>query len=250
MASASIAAFSDNEFAFDTGTLALLRGHLNECAACRERLIAVSEASTNAARLLHLLDNPLPIMTAQSVIARAKSGGMSSGARIAAIAAAFGGIAVAAAALPPSPLHGVFMQMLRTVAPSSAVPAATVPVVTAPVSVAAQRGVSLIPEGRLDVVLMQGQSSGTLNVTSGDGSAVTISSDSNNGSVFQVSKDRITIVNRGGTGSYELVLPPTLAHASIRVGRTIVFRRDTGITTALVPRDSSGGYSISLAHVK
>jgi hypothetical protein len=59
--------------------------------------------------------------------------------------------------------------------------------------------------------------------------------------------DGIEIDNAGSSASFELVLPASLADATIRVGpRTVLHKRGANVR-ADVQRDSSGAYVIPLA---
>lgn len=242
----SIAAFADHEFDPDTEDESQPGRHLAECMDCQARVRNLRELSADTGRLLVLLDTPAPLVTARSVIARAKLRGPSSRARIGAIVAAAAGIAVAAAALPPSPLHGAFINILSAVLPAHHQPTART---VAPMQAtrAARRGVSLIPDARLDVVLPDEQSAGTLSVGFAGGPSAALSEINGNDVVYHVSKDRITVVNGHSAGSFTLILPRSLARASIRIGPTLVFSIDAGVTTTLVPPDDSGRYVFPLA---
>jgi hypothetical protein len=246
LSSRSVAALAHDESAgFGEAMLTLIRDHASGCHACAARVRTAAEQDDATAALLRCLDAPAPRVSARAVIARARRQRRLTRARIAAAVAALCGAAVTAAALPSSPFHRHVIRVLAAIAPTprSAAPAADSAPAPAP---APQRGgIALTPGERLDVVFSQPQRSGTLHLTLADTVMATLSSTDSPAS-YQVGEDRIVVVNTHPGGSYDLVIPRTLRHVSVRVGAAVVFQRDGERVTALAPRDAGGGYTIPL----
>ncbi len=132
---------------------------------------------------------------------------------------------IATAAVPGTALNGFVRGVLGrretpTVLPMHPSPAAPA---QAP-QIAAARGVAFVPGERAIIVFRASQTSGELRISLADVTTVRITQTTERGNAsFDLTTTGVEVGNEGSTASYELVIPSTLALATVRLeGRTIV----------------------------
>jgi len=132
---------------------------------------------------------------------------------------------IATAAVPGTVLNGFVRGVLGLretpavlqMPPSPAAPA------QAP-KLAAARGVAFVPGERATIVFRASQSSGEVRVSLAEVTTVRITQTTERGDAsFDLTTMGVEVGNEGSTASYDVVIPSTLAHVTVRVeGRTIV----------------------------
>ncbi len=207
-----------------------VRSHISGCDVCAERLRALRDADRDVGELLSTLDAPPPVPCESAIIraGRARHHPLVAPAyRRAAAAIAFMTVAaVAAAAIPASPLHRLIVAGLASAQKS---PAENVPAVTPQTPAPASPGVFFTPESTLEVVFDRRGTAGVVHARTVDGDQVSLSS-LDSGSIYRVSSSRIT-VDQSPRGDFELSLPRSLRDVRIRIGEELVFERRQGSPT-------------------
>lgn len=132
---------------------------------------------------------------------------------------------IATAAVPGTVLNGFVRGVLGlreapTLLPKHPSPAAPA---QAP-RVAAARGVAFVPGERAIIMFRASQSSGEVRVSLAEVTTVRITQTTERGDAsFDLTTTGVEVGNEGSAASYEVVVPTTLAHVTVRVeGRTIV----------------------------
>lgn len=139
---------------------------------------------------------------------------------------------IATAASPGSALNRIVRDLMGLTSPSvtrSARPSAKFP----PGSRAeAPRGIAFVPGERANIVFRGGQASGELHVDVDDVTSVQLTQTSEGGETrLELTPDGVVVGNEGTTASYSLVLPRTLARATVRVGgRAVVTLSPVGLS--------------------
>lgn len=171
--------------------------------------------------MLATIDRAAPPLRASEVIARAR---VRSGRRSALLAAAavIMVASVATATVPGSIvrryLQGIFGDHTMVVTPSRAGDATAAD--------AASRGIAFAPGAEVSVDFSAGQSSGTLEVRSGNVSSVTLAQSGASGEAhYALTPTGVIIRNEGSTASYALVLPRTVVNTRVRIAGRVVFSR-------------------------
>ncbi len=244
---AAEAAFVIHEPGLHTRIEKRVHAHVAGCEECAALLRVHRGRDRKVADLLAALDIPAPAIQASAVIARAKgespkgAGVMSQGRRVAAALALILVAAVAAAALPASPLHRLIVRSFASGhTPGQASPSARPSAATTQSS---PPGVFLKPDSSLDIVFL-GYDAGLVHVRIVDGGQASLTS-SDTGSKYRVSNDRI-LVEQSPRSTFELTLPRSLRVVHIWAGGELTLDRlhralagDTGSFTIPLSRARS-----------
>lgn len=187
------------------------------------------EAALSA--LLRSIDHRPPAVGADAVMRRVRRRRTTRSALL--TACALVSIAtIATAASPGTALNG-FVRGLMGLAPASATRLPR-PVAgsAAASSAAAARGIAFVPGERATIVFRAGQSSGELHVRVDDVTSVRLTQTSEGGETrLELTPDGVVVGNEGEAASYSLVLPRTLARATVLMGgRTVVTLSPAGLT--------------------
>lgn len=230
--------------------------HVAACDACRTALDRARSDRAVVADALELLDHPLVPATAEAVVARAlrrERGRRRRRSTALAGSLLFAG-AMAAAAMPGSPLHRLLVQ--RSVWPSArAVHASGEPAALAPLPVPVQQagtseaGIAFVPRDRVELVFESPEPRGHVRVVLASGESMRVTHQG--GEAAYESRDQsITVNNRGSAADFTVVLPRGLAAATIRVAGRVVFARTGGVVRSDTAPDSTGSYVIPLTLAK
>jgi hypothetical protein len=195
-----------------------VHAHVAGCEKCATLLRVHRGRDSKVADLLAALDIPAPAIQASAVIARAKGelpkapGFMSQGRRVAAALTLISVAAVAAAALPASPLHRLIVRVFASSGSGQASPSVRVAPAT---THSPTPGVFLKPDSSLDIVFL-GSNAGLVHVRIVDGAQASLTS-AETGSTYRVSNDRI-LVEQSPRATFELTLPRSLRVVHIWAG--------------------------------
>jgi hypothetical protein len=199
-----------------------VRGHIEGCAPCRARQAEFAATDAQVAELLGALDDPLPPISAEDLLAiRPRT--LRRRALLVAEVTLFFAAAAAAMTLPSSPLHKLLF-------PKAAVVIAPVPAPVPETSSAqgtgdAPIGIALDAPASLVVEFRHLQSSGTLEVRLTSGGQVTVRS--RGGAVgFTVNEGRVLVDNRVPADEYVVEVPSTLRRARVMIGTRVLFFKD------------------------
>ena len=203
-----------------------------------------SEAELSA--LLRSIDHRPPAVGADAVMRRVRRRRTARSALLAACALV--SIAtIATAASPGTALNG-FVRGLLGVGARSAVRAAHSSGERPPAPrAAAARGIAFVPGERADIVFRSTQSAGELRARVDDVTSVRLTQMNEGGDArLELTPDGVTVGNEGATASYALVLPKTLARATVRVGgRTVVTLSPAGLSCGGA-RVTTAGCTVSM----
>jgi hypothetical protein len=219
--------------AADATLVALLHGeaapaaalHVAGCASCRARLEALGLEEQDAASLLAALDHPMsapgatPWHAASGPRHRIRTRRPRTLVRIAVTGGLLAATALAAAALPFSPVHRWLVQS-RAVPASLPAPSNAAP--TGASAVAPLAGVVIPHPTTMRIVLERSQPSGVMQITRGSGADVRVRA--RGGDVgYDVSDSGVTIDNRLPATEYDIELPRALAGVTIDVGSVRIY---------------------------
>ncbi|MDQ6635158.1 MAG: zf-HC2 domain-containing protein [Gemmatimonadota bacterium] len=226
-----------------------VRRHLAECPACERLLVDWKETEAYAARLLRTLDHPAPTVSVDALIARAAPRVRTR--RHAAVAAGIAALVVAgvaAAAVPGSPVRQYVERVMGT--PSIARSPHAPMTRRTPIRAAQPEasGIAFVPANSVEVTFRDSQLAGVLRITVADSIAVRIAQRGGSAG-YALTDAGVSVENTGSIASYDLVLPRTLPHATVRVGQRIVFTTTHEHITTAAARDSSGSYVIRFTDV-
>jgi hypothetical protein len=268
-----------------TGTAA--RAHATACDPCADALRAARTMDRQVAEMLALLDHPAPIADRQSLkqrIAqsdrarqgqargsaltlepssrrsptlvvehgareRARADSVKVAARRSAVILVLGA-AVAAAAVPRSPVRAFLSRIVASPVRHAPPPAPVTPSAPTAQPPATPRGVAITSADYVDLVFQNPQTSGELRIhpTLGTHVSVTASAD---GPTYTVGSASILVESHDVPDVvYDIDLPPAarVRSVTIRVGDQIVFsRRGTAVQTA-GSIQADGGYVVRLGH--
>ena len=220
-----------------------LRLHLAECDVCAARLRAIELADRRIAERLSWLDHPVPVVDAETLMARARR----SRPRPAALAAGLAGLLVAAAAaaavIPGFPVQRLVERAISewkgdpSPAPEAAPEDATPPL---------QSGVSFAPAPELEIAFVAAQSEGALRISLADASEVQVR-EVGGTSAYALDPAELVIDNRSGAGRYEILLPRSLRRVRIRIGDRVVFEKDGPAISARGSVDAGGSHVVPFA---
>lgn len=135
---------------------------------------------------------------------------------------------IATAAVPGTVLNGFVRGALGlreapTILPMHPSPAAPAQATT----VAAARGVAFVPGERAIIVFRASQSSGEVRVSLAEVTTVRITQTTERGDAsFDLTTTGVEVGNEGSTASYEVVIPSTLAHVTVRVEGGVVVTKE------------------------
>ncbi len=219
-----------------------VQAHLAGCADCRQAVSAAERENDELRSLLHRVDHQLPSISADAIIARARTGGVAWGRLAAGIFLSLG-LASAAYAAPGSPLPGWIAAAGRLVtgtAPPTG-PAAPALPLPAPELV----GVAVAPGARLTIVFAATQSEGAANVLLTDGPDVIVRAP-NGSATFTSEASRLVIDNHGSTASFEIEIPRAATWVEIRVAGVRIFLKDGIAVTSTPSPDTTAPYQLPL----
>lgn len=218
---------------------ARVRGQVEACRECADRLERITGAFADADRWLRILDCDVPPVTADQIIARARRRPMRHLATLGAGVAAML-IAVAAAAAPGSPVRALLERALGGTEPVAARPAGQ--------TVQQPSGLAFVPDDSAEVVFLHPQASGSIAIVLGDTVSLRIEH-VGPGVSYVLTGTGVRLQNAGSTASYLLTLPRQLVSAHVRVGERTVLTKDGDDIWSLATRDSSGTYLITFANL-
>lgn len=194
------------------------------------------ERHDDLAELLRQLDHPVPRVSVDEIIARARPGRRWAGASIAAATIVVAGIA---AALPSSPVHHALLRAIAgaprelhrpdTVATHAAKQGAGVALV--PQGWLTVRFAAPLPESRVRVVIVAGEQ---LSLVPEGGDAA-----------FSVG-DASIVVREATTPTFTLTVPNTLSGLSLESDGALRFEKRGPTITTRAPRDAQGAYLVQL----
>ncbi len=204
---------------------ALVRNHLADCPACRERVEEAKGEDDAVMALVGRVDHGRPRIDAATVIARAGRPA-STGSRWAAAGLFVVGLAGAAYAIPGSPVRGWLRALVRptpTTQPPVAPPAAVLPTTG---------GIAVAPGPAFEVQFLSAQATGEIRVTLTDGPDLVVQARIA-GPSFTSNADRLVIDNRHSTADFDIAVPRGAPRIEIRIGERRVFaKRGATITSA------------------
>jgi hypothetical protein len=180
------------------------------------------------AQLFALLDHPVPRVDAIEIITRVRRHRARRSALLAA-AALLCAATVATAAVPGTGLNDIVRSLLggtstATVRP----PRGSSEQVQLPAVPAPPLGIAFVPGDRATITFRADQSSGELYVRVDTTSSIRITATGGHVARYDLTPSGVEIDNVGSTASYELVLPATLAHATVRVSERLIASRERG----------------------
>jgi hypothetical protein len=231
--------------AHDQGSLSRdAAAHLASCEVCRARLDEIRRADRETAALLRVLDHDVPAVRVEAVIAAARR--RRTWSRVGAIAAGTALFAaVAAAAIPGSPLHEAiaraFTQSRHQASSPSSSPS---PSDTSPPG--AGTGIALLPGPDLDVSFHGWQRGGQLRIAFVDSPQLSLVPHGGD-AAFSVRRGQVAVDNRGSQASFTLEVPRSVQLVRVRVDTTVIFRKSAAGVRARALPDSAGGYTLDLA---
>ena len=180
------------------------------------------------AQLFALLDHPVPRVDAVQIIARVRRLRTRRSAMLAA-AALLCAATIATAAVPGTGVNDIVRSLLgqpstRTVRLQHESSKRT----QLPAVPAAPLGIAFIPRERATILFRADQPSGELYVRVDTTSSVKLTATGGGVTRYDLTPDGVEIDNVGSTASYELVLPATLAHVTVRANGRVIASRERG----------------------
>lgn len=211
--------------------------HLAGCADCASRLEALREEQGAIDDALRVLDHALPRLGVDVVIARAQSRSRTARSLLAAGVAALL-LASAAVAVPGSPVRRWLDRLAAGGdSPSAAVPSAA--------PEAESGGVQVVPGDVFELAFVAHQDSGVIWIALAAVEAVEVRAIGRS-VAFDVGPRGVNVDNRGGTASYDIVIPETAALVRVSVAGEVVFATDRQRIDTRAPRDDRGRFVVSL----
>jgi hypothetical protein len=169
-----------------------------------------------------LLDHPVPPLTADQLLARARRQGSRRSMLIAA-AAVFAAAGVAAAAVPTATVRALVTRVFGIASPRASQGVAE----AARESPASERGIAFIPRERAKIAFDSAQAAGSLRIRVAEERSVRIVERSvSRHAQFALSPEGVTVRNAASVASYELWLPVTLDRATVWVAGVRVFEKN------------------------
>lgn len=232
-------------FADDDALLANRRDvldHVSACPVCARRVDATRRLNDAHARMLALLDGPVPPVTVDAVIARAGGGRRRHLRR--AVAAGIGVLfvaAVAAAAVPGSPLRAVIRQLTM---PDAAPRASRHP--GAPAPRPSEAGVAFVPSAHVEVDFSYVQDEGSARVVIVPTAAVEVR---HWGGVaaYALTARGVVVDNPGSRASYEVLIPAAAGRVRVRIAGREVLTKNGATVSANVRPEGGSAYVIPLS---
>lgn len=197
-----------------------VRAHVEGCLACGHQSDAIREATDVTRDLLEALDDPVPDVDVEAVIATAERRHVAPRRRHLPWAAVVAGLVsagvLAAAIVPGSPLR----ELIESVGASG-------PDAPTTDGWSQEAGVAMTPGRRLDIVFEARQPTGTIELlsTTEDVARIEVAGDA---VAFDVSSGEIVVENADARASYRIVLPDRLTAASIAIAGRSVYERQDG----------------------
>jgi anti-sigma factor RsiW len=200
-----------------------VRGHLETCAACRDRVARAGREEVEIGRLLQLLDHPAPPVTPDRIAARVRPRRLR-GIRWAAMLLLAAGLAGVAYAAPGSPLRA-WITSLRQ--PTEAPLGPSVPAGEPPRSQdSGLAGIAVPPGTRLVLQFASRQEAGAAVVTlAATATEVTVRAPAG-AATFVAGPDSLLIDNRGAGAGYAIEIPADAPRVEIRLAGTRIFLKD------------------------
>ena len=194
------------------------------------------ERHDEVAELLRQLDHPVPRVSVDEIIARARPRRRWAGASIAAATIVIAGIA---AALPSSPVHHA---LLRAIAGASRELHRPV----APATHAAQQGdgVALVPNGWLTIRFVAPVPESRVRVVIAPARQLSLVPEGGD-AAFSVA-DASIIVREATTPTFTLTVPDTLSGLSLESDGALLLEKRGSTITTRAPRDAHGAYVVTL----
>ena len=213
--------------------------HLASCPDCARRLEALRADDREVAALLSGLDHPAPRVGSAAFLddqhrRRRRIGSIAAGLALCA--------AGAAAALPNSPLHQVFLRALSK--PRTASTSATVPV-RGSGGAGAMVGIGFVPGRSLAIRFENPHAGGHLRIRLVDGSRVSATADGN--ASFSVHQSQLEVTDRGVPMTFTLEIPRSVSEVTIRAGDEILFEKRAGAVSSSRSMDSAGVYTFDFS---
>lgn len=222
------------------------RAHLEGCPECETRLSEAKREAGMVTALLGHLDHPVPRVTAEAIVSRARGYGVRR-LRWAAGILLMVGAAGAAYAVPGSPLREWVAALAEWIQGQSG-PARLAPVAPRS-SEPALAGIAVIPGPRFVIQFTTHQVEGRARVSLTKGTEVVVQGPVD-AATFTSGADRLVIENAGSVADFDIQLPEAAPWVEIRVSSVRVLLKDgSRITTAapaastpyLLPLNSNGG---------
>ena len=216
--------------------------HVSACPVCARRIDAARRLHAAHARVLALLDRPVPAVAVDAVIARAGGGRRPHLRR--AVAAGIGVLfvaAAAAAAVPGSPLRAVIRELTM---PEAAPRVSRQP--AAPVPRHRESGVAFAPAARVEVDFSDVQEEGSARVVIVPTGAVEVR---HWGGVaaYALTARGVVVENPGSRASYEGLIPAAVARVRVRIAGREVLTKNGATVSASVRPESGNTYVIPLS---
>lgn len=245
---------------------AAARDHADVCPACRIALAHARGAELAVGHALEVLDAPMPeldttqilawILAQPSIVQPARV--TQRGYRPAGHRRAVWGVgllvsvaAVAAAAVPGSPIHLLMTRLLPQAAPAHITRQHALLLSAAESTPASPRSVAIAPHGPASIVFQARQTIGVIRVLTGTTDHLSVQGDGD-GATYTVGENVILIDQREHSAlSYDVTLPSaTIApDVRIRVGGRTVYQRVGDQIHGVGIADAMGRYTISFAKI-
>lgn len=218
------------------------RGHIAECAECRDRLAEAEREETEVHALLRELDDPTPYVESSTVTmgARFQDSGLLRWAAGFVLAA---GVAGAAYAVPGSPLPAWTSAAIEWIGgrrdESPSAPARE------PAPDPLPAGVAIAPGERLVILFAASQRTGQAIVSLTDGAEVVVRAPSG-AAIFTSEQERLLIDNPGSTASFDIEVPHAAPRVEIRVDGKRVFLKEGPLVVTPEFASAPGLYAVPL----
>jgi hypothetical protein len=213
--------------------------HLRSCPQCRERLASAERDQREVYGLLRLADGPPPAVTAEQVIARARSSGVGWGRWAAGILLAVA-VAGGAYAMPGSPLPGWLHDVRAPIQGPERSPRPPEP------AMPLLAGIAVPPGERLVILFERSHPEARARITLGDWAEVRVRGPSG-GATFGSEADTLRVGNRDSTATFEIEIPRGARMVEIRVAGARIFTKDGPRVTASGGGESAEVYLLPLS---
>ena len=171
--------------------------------------------------LFSLLDHPVPTVSADQLLTRARRSSSRRSILLAA-AAVIAAAGVATAAVPSATVRAFVTRVFGLASPRARQPAAK----AASESAASVRGIAFIPHEHAKIAFDSSQAAGSLRIrVVGEQSLRITEQSADRHAQFALSPDGVTVRNAASTASYDLRLPEALDRAAVWIAGVRVFEK-------------------------
>jgi hypothetical protein len=219
-----------------------LRLHLEDCRPCAARLRGLELEDRRIAEQLAWLDQPVPRLAPETVMATARRRTVRPDLLAAGLAALLVAAAAAAAVVPGSTLQRLIGRAITEWRSPGPRPKPPSEAAQAP----RQSGVSFVPEPELEIVFLHSQPEGAIRISLEETSEVQIR-EIGGVSVYTLDPAELIVDNRNARASYEIVMPRGLRRCRVRIGERVVFEKDGATIGSRGSVDGRGSHLVPFA---